>query len=191
MNDGLASRRRRAHPNRCAKSVTLLRNGTPAHSSLQPRLPAAFEAPLERISRRKARSAQRRGSEKAVRRTLNPASRSQKTAGVPGISTVGGEGRRILGGGPRWGLRFTSRSAAAIGNRPTRCRRGSQEPLRQPVGAGHADRGAPLLADRVGEAVRGRTTRLSAGGHAAGRPKPGHGHPRAQPQVPGSLRRVR
>ena len=39
-----AARRRRAHPNRCAKSVTLLRNGTPAHSSLQPRLPAAFEA---------------------------------------------------------------------------------------------------------------------------------------------------
>ncbi len=37
--------------------------------------------------------------------------------------------------------------------RATRRRRRSQESLRESVGAGHADRGALLLADRVGEAL--------------------------------------
>jgi hypothetical protein len=74
---------------------------------------------------------------------------------------------------------------------PSRTFLAHQESLREPVRAGHTLRGALLLADRVGEAVQGRAARLSTRGHPAGRPEPGHGHPRARPQAPESLRKIR
>ena len=45
--------------------------------------------------------------------------------------------------------------------------------------------------NRVSEARRGGAARLSARGHDAVRSEPGHGHPHARPQVPGSLRKIR
>jgi hypothetical protein len=67
--------------------------------------------------------------------------------------------------------------------------------LSEPVGAlgicdlgMRADEGADDQIQRPIEAVRGRAARLSTGGHPAGRPEPEHGHPRARPQAPGSLR---
>ena len=67
-------------------------------------------------------------------------------------------------------------------------RRRVPEEVKVQVRARHPGRGALLLADRVSEARRGRAARLSAGGHSQGRPEPGHGHPRARPQVLGTLR---
>ena len=58
---------------------------------------------------------------------------------------------------------------------PTRCRRRKEESLREPFGAGHAGRGAVLLADRVGEAVRRRASRLPRRGGSESDPEPGHG----------------
>ncbi len=60
----------------------------------------------------------------------------------------------------------------------------------KPVGARHADRGASLLAHRVGEAVQGRAARLSTGGHLAGRQGPRRGDSRSRCQVTGILREI-
>jgi hypothetical protein len=73
----------------------------------------------------------------------------------------------------------------------TRTRRRPQESLRKQVRARHPGRGALLLADRVGEVVRGRAARLSARSHPSGRPGPGHGHPRARSQVVEILSEIR
>jgi hypothetical protein len=84
---------------------------------------------------------------------------------------------------------FRSRSYMIIP--PSRTFLAHEEPLREPVQAWYPGCSALLLADRVREALWSRAARLSTGGRPAGRPKPGHGHPRARPQVPGSLRKIR
>ena len=58
------------------------------------------------------------------------------------------------------------------------------------VGAGHADSGALLLADRVGEAVRGRARCLPRRGGPSRDPKPGHGDAGARSQVTRILRKI-
>jgi hypothetical protein len=54
----------------------------------------------------------------------------------------------------------------------TRQRRRKEEPIRDPVRAGRTGRGAPLLADRVGQTRRGRVSDLFRRGGSPGHPKP-------------------
>jgi len=51
--------------------------------------------------------------------------------------------------------------------------------------------GTPLLAHRVGEALRGRAPGLSAGSHAAGRPESRHSDARTRAQVVEIVREIR
>jgi len=74
--------------------------------------------------------------------------------------------------------------------RAARRRGRAQEPLRQPVGARHAGRGALLLAHRVGEALLRRAARVPAGSHPPGRAESWHGHSCSRPRVTEILREI-